>query len=71
MTRTDLCSVTDKDRNKTIEAGVMILRLLKFILVTVGKWNSLLMEIIFVSNILHDMNERNGTQQTCKDKGIF
>ena len=64
MTRTDLCSVTDKDGNKTIEAGVMILRLLKFILVTVGKWNSLLMEIISVSNILHDMNERNSTQQT-------
>ena len=40
MTRTDLWSVTDKDRNKTIEAGVMILRLLKFILVTVGKWKS-------------------------------
>jgi len=46
VTRTDLCSVTDKDRNKTIEAGVMILRLLKFILVTVGGLSGLLALLI-------------------------
>ena len=47
--------VTKGQKWDRFETGAMLLRLLKFILVTVGKWNSVLMEII--SNKLHDMSK--------------